>query len=87
MPAHAQHAPDATDDSTGHATDHATDGSTDRTGCAPTFGCAVLGAAHNALGLCGERHRKDGKNASCHDQSGLHEQPPFYREMSWSILQ
>jgi len=73
MPVYSQHAPGATDDTACHTTNDATNSRTDRTGCAPALSCTALAAAHNALGLYGERHGKDGKNASRYDQSGLHE--------------
>ncbi len=64
MPAHSQHAPDAANDTTGHTANHRTSSCTDWTGYAPTLSCAPLTTAYDTLGLCEERHRKDGKNAS-----------------------
>ncbi|WP_213775995.1 hypothetical protein [Bradyrhizobium sp. dw_78] len=53
---HAQYAADTTDDTAGHATDDTTNSRTNRTGCASTLGRTALAAAHDALGLCNERH-------------------------------
>ncbi len=64
VPAHSQHAPGAANDTTGHTADHRTSSCSDWTGYAPTLSCASLTTAYNTLGLCDERHRKDGKSAS-----------------------
>ncbi len=70
---YSQHTLDAAFDSTHHTTDRAANHRAGRTSCAVTYRCAVLGTADNALGLCGERHRKKGKNSSSHDRSSFHE--------------
>ena len=67
-----QHALHAADDAAGHATDDATDRSADRTGGAAAFCRAALTAAHDALGLPGNRHRKNGDYANGQHQSDLH---------------
>jgi hypothetical protein len=73
----AQHALHAADDAAGHATDDATHRSADRTGCAAAFCRAALTAAHNALGLPRNRHRKNGDYANGQYQSDLHKLTPF----------
>jgi hypothetical protein len=73
VPRYSQHTLDAAFDSTHHTTDRAANHRAGRTSCAVTCSCAVLGTANNALSLCGERHRKNGKNSSSHDRSSFHE--------------
>jgi hypothetical protein len=73
VPRYSQHTLDAAFDSTHRTTDRAANHRAGRTSCAVTYSCAMLGTAHNALGLCGERHRKKGKNSSSHDRSSFHE--------------
>ena len=68
VPRHPQRAFDAAHDTADCATNHRANRS-DRT---VTFGCAMLGAADNALSLCGERYRKSGKNADGHDRAEFH---------------
>jgi hypothetical protein len=79
VPRNSQHAIDAADHPTDYAADDSTGHRADRTGRALALGCATLAAAHDALGLRGERQRKNGKNAGSpgsHDQSRFHEQSP-----------
>jgi hypothetical protein len=66
----------AADNAACHSTDNATDRGANRTGCAPAHGRASLTAPDNALSLCGERHRKKGKNARGYSQSSFHGQTP-----------
>ena len=61
MRRNAQHASGATDNAASHCTDYATNRRADRTGCAPARGRASLTTPDNALSLCGDRHRKNGK--------------------------
>ena len=62
---------------TGHATDDSTHRSAYRTGGAATFCRAALTAAHDALSLPGNRHRKNGDYANGQHQSDLHKLTPF----------
>jgi hypothetical protein len=76
MARNSHHAFRAADNTAGHSTDNATDRRANRTGRAPALGRASLTAPHNALSVCGERHRKKGKNADGYSQSGFHGQTP-----------
>lgn len=76
MARNSHHAFRAADNATGDSTDYATDRRANRTGCAPARGRASLTTPDDALSLCGERHRKKGKNAGGYSQSGLHGQTP-----------